>query len=82
MIRKFFSFIFRLLILALVIGIPGGWMIHRSYNDPEVHYFYTKEAEGEEALRFVVISDLYGYVFGHFAGCHPDWRQHDHGRRK
>ena len=63
MIRKFFSFIFRLLILALVIGIPGGWMIHRSYNDPEVHYFYTKEAEGEEALRFVVISDLYGYVF-------------------
>ena len=63
MIRKFFSFIFRLLILALVIGIPGGWMIHRSYNDPEVHYFYTKEAEGEEAPRFVVISDLYGYVF-------------------
>ncbi|MBQ8052971.1 MAG: hypothetical protein IJ198_04085 [Lachnospiraceae bacterium] len=63
MIRKFFGFIFRLLILALVIGIPASWMIRRSYSNPEVHYFYTKEAEGEESLRFVVISDLFGYVF-------------------
>ena len=64
MIKKFFHFIFVLLILALIIGIPASWMIYRSYNDPEVHYFYTKKAEeGEESLRFAVISDLFGFVF-------------------
>ena len=63
MIKKLFHFIFVLLLLALVIGIPGTWMLHRSYSDPEVHYFYTKEGEGDQSLRFVVISDLYGYVF-------------------
>ena len=63
MIRKFFHFIFVLLILALIIGVPASWMLYRSYNDPEVHYFYTEEAEGEESLRFVVLSDLFGYVF-------------------
>lgn len=63
MIKKLFHFIFVLLLLALVIGIPGTWMLHRSYSDPEVHYFYTKEGEGDQSLRFVVLSDLYGYVF-------------------
>ena len=63
MIRKFFHLIFVLLILALIIGVPASWMIYRSYNDPEAHYFYTEKAEGEESLRFVVISDLFGYVF-------------------
>ena len=63
MIKKFFHLIFVLLILALIIGVPAGWMLYRSYNDPEVHYFYTEEAEGEESLRFVVLSDLFGYVF-------------------
>ena len=55
--------IFVLLILALIIGVPGYWMIHRSYNDPEVHYFSAEEEKGEDSLRFVVISDLFGYVF-------------------
>ena len=63
MIRKFFHLIFVLLILALIIGVPASWMSNRSYNDPEAHYFYTGKAEGEESLRFVVISDLFGYVF-------------------
>ena len=63
MIRKFFHLIFVLLILALIIGVPASWMIYRSYNDPEAHYFYTEKAEGEESLRFAVISDLFGYVF-------------------
>ena len=63
MIKKLFHFIFVLLLLALVIGVPGAWMLHRSYSDPEVHYFYTKEGEGDQSLRFVVLSDLYGYVF-------------------
>lgn len=63
MIKKFFHLIFVLLILALIIGVPSYWMIHRSYNDPEVHYFHAKEAEGEDSLRFVVISDLFGNVF-------------------
>ena len=63
MIRKLFHFIFVLLILGLIIGIPGGWMLYRSYNDPEVHYFQAKEGEGEESLRFVVISDRFDYVF-------------------
>lgn len=63
MIRKFFHFIFVLLILALIIGVPASWMLYRSYNDPEVHYFYTEEPDEGESLRFVVISDLFGYVF-------------------
>ena len=63
MIKKLFHFIFVILLLAVIIGVPGGWMYYRSYNDPEVHYFYTKEGEGEQSLRFVVVSDLYGYVF-------------------
>lgn len=66
LIGKIFHLIFVLLILALIIGIPANWMIHRSYSDPEVHYFYNAEKEGEsgkESLRFVMISDLYDYVF-------------------
>ena len=104
MIKKLIHFIFVLFLLALVVGVPSAWMIRRSYNDPEVHYFYLKtdrfsadaQAEGTEAadagktdpadtekaveeeteadaagadrdgttsLRFVVLSDLYGYVF-------------------
>ena len=100
MIKKLIQFlihlIFVLFILALVIGVPAAWMIRRSYNSPEVRYFYTKteraadeqdpeeqgsdetgpeepettETESEEtgpeesrSLRFVVLSDLYGYVF-------------------
>ena len=63
MIKKLIHFIFVLLLLALIIGIPGAWMLQRSYSDPEVHYYYTKEGEGDQSLRFVVLSDLYGYVF-------------------
>ena len=63
MIRKLFNLIFNLIILGLVIGVPAGWMIHRSYNDPEVHYFQAEEGEGSQALRFVVVSDLFGHVF-------------------
>ena len=63
MIKKLFHFIFVLLLLGLIIGIPGGWMLYRSYNDPEVHYFSAKRGEGGQSLRFVVISDLFGYVF-------------------
>lgn len=71
MFKKLIHFIFVLFILALVIGVPAGWMLLRSYNDPEVHYFYTEkipdegaeEQTGEESLRFVVLSDLYNYVF-------------------
>lgn len=108
MIKKLIHFLYVLLILALIIGVPAMWMIRRSYSDPEVHYYYTKEnwenkensiseenseseenskgiensentknsenaknsesAEnkekaGTESLRFIVISDLYGYVF-------------------
>ena len=63
MIKKFFHFIFVLLILALIIGVPASWMLYRSYNDPEVHYFSAEEEKGEDSLRFVVISDLFGYVF-------------------
>ena len=71
MIGKLFHFIFVLFILALLIGVPAGWMITRSYSDPEVHYFYaqkapeegTEQEKGEESLRFIVLSDLYNYVF-------------------
>ena len=71
MIGKLFHFIFVLFILALLIGVPAGWMITRSYSNPEVHYFYAQKApeegtdqeKGEEALRFIVLSDLYNYVF-------------------
>lgn len=71
MIRKLFHFIFVVFILALLVGVPAGWMISRSYSDPEVHYFYAQKApeegtaqeKGEESLRFVVLSDLYNYVF-------------------
>ena len=38
MIKKLIHFIFVLLLLALIIGIPGAWMLQRSYSDPEVHY--------------------------------------------
>ena len=71
MIGKLFHFIFVLFILALLIGVPAGWMIARSYSDPEVHYYYaqklpeegTEQEKGEESLRFIVLSDLYNYVF-------------------
>ena len=71
MIGKLFHFIFVLFILALLIGVPAGWMITRSYSNPEVHYFYAQKApeegtdqeKGEEALRFIVLSDLYNHVF-------------------
>lgn len=65
MIRKLFHFIFVLLLLALIIAVPANWMLRRSYNDPEVHYFYTEEKvqNGGESLRFAVLSDLYNYVF-------------------
>jgi predicted MPP superfamily phosphohydrolase len=63
MIKKLFHFIIVLLLLALIIGVPGYWMLQRSYTDPEVHYYYTQEDRGDESLRFVVLSDLYNYVF-------------------
>lgn len=44
MIGKLFHFIFVLFILALLIGVPAGWMITRSYSDPEVHYFSAESA--------------------------------------
>lgn len=71
MIRKLFHLISTLFILALLIGVPAGWMVSRSYSNPEVHYFYaqkapeegTEQEKGEESLRFIVLSDLYNYVF-------------------
>ncbi len=63
MIKKFFHFVFVIVVLGMIIGIPLGWMYHRSYSDPEVHYFYTARGNGDQSLRFVVISDLYSYVF-------------------
>ncbi len=63
MFKKLLKFLFRLILLAAIIGIPCWWMIQRSYHDPEAHYYSTEETMGDEALRFVVLSDLNGYVF-------------------
>ena len=39
MLRKLIGFVFRLILLALVIGVPCTWMYSRSYKNPEVHYY-------------------------------------------
>lgn len=43
LIHFLIHFIFTVFILALIIGVPAWWMIKRSYNGPEVHYFYAKQ---------------------------------------
>lgn len=71
MIRKFFGFVFTLIVLAVIVGIPCRWMYRRSYSNPEVHYYSINEnvtaPESDEithdSLRFAVLSDLCGYVF-------------------
>ena len=63
MLRKLIGFIFRLILLALVIGVPCTWMLSRSYKNPEVHYYQVTQDRGEESLRFAVLSDLNGYIF-------------------
>lgn len=64
LIKNLFHLIFTLLVLALIIGVPVNWMIHRSYSDPEVHYFYNAQTQQSAgSLRFLMISDLYDFVF-------------------
>ena len=63
MIKKILGFIFRLILIAVIIGVPCTWMIRRSYNNPEVHYYEREEQKGKESLRFPIHSDLNGYVF-------------------
>ena len=63
MLKKLIGFIFRLILLALVIGVPCTWMLSRSYKNPEVHYYQVTQDRGEESLRFAVLSDLNGYIF-------------------
>ena len=69
MIKRLIHFLFVLFVLALILGIPCLWMVRRSYSDPEVHYFYSNEKAGNsensssDSLRFVVLTDLYSYVF-------------------
>ena len=63
MIKKILGFIFRLILIAVIIGVPCTWMIRRSYNNPEVHYYEREEQKGTESLRFAILSDLNGYVF-------------------
>ena len=41
MIKKLFHFIFVLLLLALVIGVPGAWMLHQTFTA-----MYLREATG------------------------------------
>lgn len=69
MIKRLIHFLFVLFVLALILGLPCLWMVRRSYSDPEVHYFYSNEKAGNsensssDSLRFVVLTDLYSYVF-------------------
>ncbi len=71
MIRKLIDFIFTLIVLAIIVGIPVRWMLGRSYSNPEVHYYSIDENASaprkseitHDSLRFVVLSDLCGYVF-------------------
>lgn len=69
MIKRLIHFLFVLIVLGLLAGIPCLWMVRRSYSDPEVHYFYTSEnsekseSGSSDSLRFAVMTDLYSYVF-------------------
>ena len=48
MIKKILGFIFRLILIAVIIGVPCAWMIRRFYNNPEVHYYEREEQKGIE----------------------------------